>query len=119
MLLLARYWKQILIVALVIAAVAGIYWKGYSDKSHQIEKQQLQATIELMQKVKALEDFSREESKKAQESTKIINTQLDTVLIRIKPRVVVTQDCKPNQEFANSWNDLNNGVKYETSKPIK
>ncbi len=111
LLLLKKYWKQIVVaIAITIACYIVydyIYDKGFMASEVACQKRMEEYKIDLDKRIKDLVDMSEAQNKARQQNADSIKADLDKIYraSRAKPLTIIKEGkCLPSENFIDSFN---------------
>ena len=90
----------------VLLLLGGSYYKGYSDKTSQVEVQQLREYREISEKLDRVYNFSVDQATKSKEDIKNTEVTLNKIINSIKGKPLSSVPCVPNKDFSDTWRQL-------------
>lgn len=94
-----------LLLTIVISLILG-FTSGYSYKSDKVELERLQQFELIQGKLDKVFSFSMDQAMKAQESSQLLEGQLETILGKVKGKPLSNVPCVPSDEFKDAWRKL-------------
>ena len=109
--LLRKYWQQIIIVALVAAAIFSIYnygySRGYQNRVYHYEEIAKKDFLNLNKKIDGVETLASTLSIQVQKGQNITINDLNKITSDLKSKkfsILKNGECVPSEDFINTFN---------------